>query len=233
MISVCMATYNGAQFIREQLNSILIQLGPDDEIIVSDDSSTDGTLDIVNSYGDSRIKVFAGNKFHSPIYNFENALRHANGDYIFLCDQDDVWLPNKVEVVRANLEIYDLVVHDCKVTDANLNIVQSSFFQSLSAGKGFWKNWIKNSYSGSCMAFKRKVLDYVLPFPPHIAMHDIWIGLLVERRGKVNYINMPLILYRRHGGNASFGNEKSHYSIGYRIWYRLVLLYQLLKRLYF
>ena len=90
MISVCMATYNGEKYIEEQLKSILSQLGENDEVIVSDDSSTDNTLAIVESFNDVRIKIFPNNKFHSPIFNFENALKQATGDYIFLSDQDDV-----------------------------------------------------------------------------------------------------------------------------------------------
>ncbi|MDE5758415.1 MAG: glycosyltransferase, partial [Allobaculum sp.] len=92
MISVCIATYNGERYIETQIRSILDQLNEDDEIIISDDSSTDRTLDIIRSLNDSRIKLFAGNKFHSRTFNFENALKQATGDFIFLSDQDDIWL---------------------------------------------------------------------------------------------------------------------------------------------
>lgn len=107
MISVCMATYNGGRFIKEQIDSILPQLSQYDELIVSDDGSTDRTLEIIASYKDERIKVFhhqkTGNKYYPTLKvcystnNFENALKQAKGDYIFLCDQDDIWEKNKVE----------------------------------------------------------------------------------------------------------------------------------------
>ena len=99
MISVCIATYNGSKYIKEQIDSILPQLDECDEIIVSDDSSTDNTLSILKSYHDRRIIIFTNQKFNSPIYNFENALKHAKGDIIFLSDQDDIWEFNKVQVM--------------------------------------------------------------------------------------------------------------------------------------
>lgn len=98
-ITVCLASYNGQNFIKEQIESILSQLSAIDELIVSDDISSDSTLDIVNSFKDDRIKILSGIKFASPIRNFENALKYATGDVIFLSDQDDVWLPNKVRVM--------------------------------------------------------------------------------------------------------------------------------------
>lgn len=95
MISVCMATYNGEEYIKEQLESILCQLGEMDEIIISDDGSTDNTLNIIESYNDSRIKIHINTGKHGFVYNFENALQKAKGEYIFLSDQDDIWLPEK------------------------------------------------------------------------------------------------------------------------------------------
>lgn len=229
-ISVCIATYNGEKYIKEQLDSILCQLDFQDEIIVSDDSSTDNTLAIIESYGDHRIKVFSNQKFHSPIYNFENSLKKAKGDYIFLCDQDDIWYPDKVDTMLKYLNKYDLVVSNCKVVDADLNVISESFFTICLSGKGFWKNLIKNTYLGCCMAFKKEVLFYALPFPDNIAMHDIWIGLSVELHGASFFLDTPLINYRRHGANASFGGGKSEFSFSYRLKYRFHMLYSLLRR---
>lgn len=103
MISVCIATHNGAHYIKEQIESILCQLGTNDEIIISDDGSTDNTIDILLAFNDKRIIIYHYKQpvksKHSHIYvckNFENALKHAKGDYIFLADQDDWWMPNKV-----------------------------------------------------------------------------------------------------------------------------------------
>lgn len=228
MISVCMATYNGEKYVAEQINSILLQLSENDELIVSDDGSCDGTIKIIQRINDGRIKIY-NNKNHGLIHNFENALKHALGDYIFLCDQDDVWKENKVCEMILHLNKYDLVVSDCMVVDKDLNVIFTSFFKQESSCKGLMKNLYKNSYLGCCMAFRRKVLEYVLPFPKHIAMHDIWIGLMVELHGTSYFLENPLMLYRRHGNNASPSSEKSHYSLFYKIRYRAYFVYYLLK----
>ena len=233
MLTVCIATYNGEKYIRQQLNSVLIQLGENDEVIISDDSSSDATVEIVRSFNDSRIKLLVDNKFSSPVRNFENALKYATGDYIFLCDQDDIWLPDKVKSMMPYLKKQcDLVVSDCKVVDADLNVISDSFYSCRLSGSGFWKNLIKNTYLGCCVAFKKDVLSYVLPFPKNIAMHDIWIGLSVELHGFSLFLTRPLMLYRRHGANASFGGDRSEYSFSYKIKYRLYMLFYLLKRKY-
>ncbi len=225
-----MATYNGEKFIREQLESILPQLSDNDEVIVSDDGSNDKTLEIIDSFQDVRIKVVRNEGKHSPTYNFENALNHAQGDYIFLCDQDDVWLPGKVAAMSEALQSCDLVVSDCKVVDVGLNVTAPSFFKLMVSGSGFWKNFYKNTYIGCCMAFKKGVLEYVLPFPEKIAMHDSWIGLSVEMRGKVMFLDEPLLLYRRHGNNASASSSKSDFSFYYKLKYRMYMLYKLVTR---
>src|SRR5687768_2114930 len=118
-ISVCIATYNGEKYNTEQLESILRQLPSDAEVIISDDSSTDNTLQIIDSFNDSRIHVWPNQKFRSPIFNFENALKHSHGDYIFLSDQDDIWMPDRIKKMLPLLNEFDLVVSDCKVVNDN------------------------------------------------------------------------------------------------------------------
>ena len=104
MISVCMATYNGEKFIEGQLDSILSQLDSKDELVISDDSSTDSTINIIKSFKDSRIKLYELQKFQSPIFNFENSLKHSVGDIIVLSDQDDLWESNKIKVIRDSFK---------------------------------------------------------------------------------------------------------------------------------
>lgn len=229
-ISVCIATYNGGKYIKEQLDSILTQLGKDDEVIVSDDSSTDDTLAIVESYHDSRLIVLANQKFHSPILNFENALKHVSGDYIFLSDQDDIWEMNKVKVMLPYLSQYSLIVSNCSIIDKDGNLIRESYFNSEVQRTGILKNLIRNNYLGCCMAFKREVLDIALPFPSKIAMHDIWLGLCASAFFSTIFIPNKLICYRRHGNNASVTAEASNLSWRYRISYRIYFLYQLIKR---
>jgi len=230
MISLCIATYNGGDYIKQQLESILCQLNGNDEAIISDDSSTDNTIKIVNSLNDHRIKFFTDQKYGTPIQNFENALRHASGDIIFLSDQDDVALPGKVDTMLAALRSANLVVSDCKVVDAQLDTLHESFFLLRNSGPGLLKNLIKNTYLGCCMAFDRKVLDAALPFPQGIPMHDWWIGLVGEWVGKCIFIQEPLTLYRRHGGNASPAAEKSSASIATKLRWRYCLVKGLIQK---
>ena len=178
---------------------------------------------------DRRIRIIDGPR-KGLIKNFENAIVHSKGDIIFLCDQDDVWKDNKVKTV---LDIFGntdctLVMHDACIVDSNLRISGCSFFEFKKCKKGYWRNLIKNSYIGCCMAFKRSILDYAIPFPDNIPMHDQWIGLLSERVGKVEFCNEQLLLYRRHSNNAS---EMTHLPLGEMVKNRAIMLKCINKRI--
>lgn len=232
MISVCMATYNGEKYIREQIDSILVQLGPNDELIISDDGSTDATLSIIGSYNDARIKLLRNIGKHGVNGNFEHALKHAQGDYIFLSDQDDVWLPGKVSACVQALQSADLIVHDCCVTDSNLHILHPSFFAMRGSAPGFWKNLLYNGYVGSCEAFRRSVLEYALPLPDELPVyHDGWLGSLADIKGKVEFIRTPLIYFRRHDSNTSQSARHSTFPLSKQISYRIKLLLLVIQRL--
>ena len=204
MISVCIATYNGERYIRQQIESIVCQLNVDDEIIVSDDGSTDGTLDIVKGIGDKRIKIIEGPGRKSPILNFECALKASKGDFIFLSDQDDVWKPDKVEICMKWLKTYHCVVSDAEVTDNRLKPLYPSLYDIMQVRQGRIYNTIwKNGYTGCCMAFRRNVLEASLPFPKDIPMHDIWIGNVAAYKYNVIFIPDRLIHFRRHENTIS------------------------------
>ena len=230
MISVCIPTYNGARFIRQQLDSIICQLNDEDEIIISDDSSKDNTLEVINRLHDSRIRVYKGN-YHSPIFNLENALSKAKGDVIFLADQDDIWLPNKVEVIIKYLKQYDCVVSDAIVVDEKENVLLDSFMAYHGSKPGFINNLIKNSYLGCCMAFNRKIMQLSLPFPKTIPMHDIWIGAIADCFGKPVFINDRLVKYRRHSNTVTNPEKKSKYSLLKKAVFRYNILVNILKRM--
>jgi glycosyltransferase involved in cell wall biosynthesis len=219
-ISVCIATYNGEKYILDQLHSILPQLGPEDEVIISDDSSTDKTVELIKSLHDSRIKIFAHNHYRNPVYNFQHALRQAGGEIIFLSDQDDIWLTGKVEAVLKALQKADVVVTDCKIVDDNLNVLVESYFELRKSGKGLLKNLYSNKYLGCCMAFNRKILDKALPFPPKLPMHDIWLGFISELFYTSVFIKQPFILHRRHLANTSSVSRKSETSLMEKISFR-------------
>jgi glycosyltransferase involved in cell wall biosynthesis len=224
-----MATRNGAKFLREQIDSIIFQLGADDELVISDDSSDDDTGAIARSYVDPRIKFLQNDSNKGVKGNFEQCLRSCAGDYIFLSDQDDVWEDEKINIMMHYLKIYDLVVSDCRIANENLETMHPSFFLVNGSGKGLFKNIFKNSYMGCCMAFNRKVLERSLPFPKNILMHDLWIGLIGELYFKVHFIQQPLVRYRRHSTNASSTGGKSRYRFGKKIIDR----YSLIKNLLF
>ena len=230
MISVCIATYNGERFIREQIDSILRQLSSDDEIIVSDDGSTDDTISIINSIDDKRIRIIEGPRKHSPTQNFECAMKEAKGDYIFLADQDDVWKPNKVEVCMKWLQEYDCVVSDAEVTDSNLNPLYPSLYAIMQVRHGRIYNTIwKNGYTGCCMAFRRNVLNASMPFPKDIPMHDIWIGNVAAYKYNVKFISDKLVLFRRHEDTISCNGKGSRFSLRQQLKFRINTIYHIIK----
>lgn len=208
-VSVAMATYNGEKYIEEQLKTILNQLRPEDEVIVSDDGSTDRTLEIVNNLRDKRIKVFNGPK-NGVKQNFGNAISKCSGRYVFLADQDDIWLNNKVAVMLEEFRKKDCtcVVHDAEVFDSKTDkTLYKSFFEWRGSRSGIWKNIWKNSYIGCCMAFTSDMKEYILPIPNDIEMHDQWIGIMCEKFGKSVFLPEVLLRYRRHDGNQSDMNR--------------------------
>lgn len=237
-ISVCMATYNGALHIEKQLASILENLDATDEVVVSDDNSSDETIAIVNGFNDDRISVVmndVANRGH--ITNFENALKHASGEFMFLSDQDDIWYHNKVEVMMIALKKHDLVVCDCKIVDGEMKLLNESFYALLSSGNGLVKNLIKNTYLGCCMAFNRKVLEKALPFPKDIISHDTWLGLMGELSGSCHFIPEKLQYFIRHGTNFSItdgqdamNDQISPYGFSEKMKMRWVLLKNVTKR---
>ena len=157
----------------------------------------------------------------------------AKGDYIFLSDQDDVWMPNKVEeMMKLIRNGYDCVISDCHVTDQSLNVVHPSFFELTRMKSGKWYNLLlHNYYLGCCMLFTRRVVEKALPFPKELPMHDIWIGNVAAFFFNTYFLHQPLILFRRHGNNASCTAQKSPYSLKEKFLFRLRILLPLFKRL--
>ncbi|MDE5790886.1 MAG: glycosyltransferase family 2 protein [Muribaculaceae bacterium] len=234
MVSVCMATFNGEKYILEQIESILPQLGKRDELVISDDGSTDGTLEIIRSLQDSRIKLLHNNERHGVAGNFENAIRHASGEVIFLSDQDDVWLPGKIEGMMAFLKDndYDIITCSCSFTDAYLNVTTEDYYAEKSPlDKSAFGNFIKDLWLGCCMAFNRRILTELLPFPPKVAAHDLWIALYGQLKFKCGYYPKVLQLYRRHDNTVSYAGEKSANPLRYKLSYRAYLINHLIKRL--
>jgi glycosyltransferase involved in cell wall biosynthesis len=232
MISVCIATFNSEKYINQQLESILKQLNDTDEIIISDDDSTDNTEEIIKSYNDKRIKFIKNRESKGYTSNFENALKHSSGEIIFLSDHDDIWHNNKVAVVMSKLQDFDFFVSDCSVIDENGNDIANSYFQIRKPRKTFLGNILKFGYLGCCFAFRRKILQKALPFPPRreLCTHDNWLLVNAFAFYKPFISDEKLIKYRRHGSNTSTGGFTSKTTNLFKIKYRFYLLFHLLLR---
>lgn len=208
-ISVAMAAYQGEKYLSVQVDSILSQLGREDELVVSYDASIDRTLEILQDYAqrDSRVKVVE-NPCPGVTGNFNNAIAHCTGRYIYISDQDDRWQPDKVAVVqRAFRETgCGLVIHNGVHTDEDLEPVGRPFFQMYRIGDGKLRNFAKPRMSGCCMAFTREMRDVILPIP-EIHGYDQWIALVCEFWGKIAYPPEILLYHRLHGGNVTQGRR--------------------------
>lgn len=229
-----MATFNGQLYIKDQIYSILKQLDHKDELIISDDYSTDNTLNIINEFKDKRIKIIFNELDPGYSGNFENAISHASGDFIFLSDQDDIWMEDRVKIMTRTLDNADLVVCNADYVDKNLHPLRQTLFTLRGGKKGFVYNLIKLRYLGACMAFRREILTKLLPFPRNkiLCPHDMWIALISEFYYKVEIIETPLILYRRHDSTTSNGGQKSNNNIYKMVLFRVYSAIQIFGRFF-
>lgn len=220
MISVCLTTYNGQKYIEEQLNSIAGQLMPGDEVIISDDGSSDNTLQFIEEFSSrvEGVKLYK-NSFRDPIKNFEFTLGKAGKSIIVLSDQDDVWMDTKLSLIRKELKDRKrtTLLMNGSIIDEKGEPTGQTIFQRLNSANGYYKNLWVNTFIGSSMAFTSDLLPLILPFPSTIAMHDWWIGLISEKLGSVILSEELSLKYRIHGENQSLGGS----SIGDKINWRL------------
>lgn len=232
LISVCLASYNGALWITEQLQSVLAQLPLDAEVLVGDDASSDETVRLIQGFTDPRIRLFCHSKRLGFIKNFEYLLAQCQGEYVFLCDQDDRWMPHKVtksvEAMRDHLE-WELLVHDAVICDADMHTIHPSLLTFLGGlserNQTFNRNLIRNHFPGACMVLRRRLLLQALPFPQGIPAHDHWMVQLALLRPKgLGILQEALLEYRRTQNNASPTTQGSRRSLCKRLWERLILV---------
>ena len=202
-----MAVYNGARYLQVQLSSILEQLRAEDELVIIDDASSDHSTQLLYDINDRRIRLYRNKHNCGVLASFERALSLAGGDIIFLSDQDDLWLPNKVSRILSAFHLntnVTLVTSDAIVIDEEGSIVADSFFKQRGRfSSGFIHNLVKNKHIGCTLAFRSSMLDFFLPIPKDVPMHDAWFGLINSIYGDTLYIDQPLIAYRRHANNLS------------------------------
>ncbi len=230
-ISVCLASFNGEKYIHAQIKSIIDQLGINDELIICDDGSTDNTLKIIDQFNDERIQLYKDRNHFNPIFNFESAINFSIKEIIVLSDQDDVWMPNRIDIIKSHFnktnEVkYNLLVMDAEGIDSEGNTLYPSMLKYLNARRGILKNIKKNSYIGCCLAFSKDVKNLITPFPINIPMHDVWIGIICDLYGSVYFDKRISLIYRRHGNNFT----RERYNIFRSIGWRIMLLFNLLLR---
>ncbi len=212
-----MATYNGERFLRQQLDSILAQSNQDWQLLVRDDGSNDNTVHIIEDYasrlpGKIRLVTDNGNRLGASL-NFGKLLEYADTKYIMFSDQDDIWLPNKIELtlnaMKAAERIYPdkpLLIHtDLQVMDSELNTIANSMwsYQKLFPEVGDDLNSImaQNVVTGCTVMINKKARAVSIPIPKEAVLYDWWIALNVCKHGKIVYLSIPSILYRQHSDN--------------------------------
>lgn len=202
--SIAMASYNGEKFIVSQINSILKDLSGKDEIVISDDGSTDNTIYLINQIikKDSRVRLIYGPKKGIP-RNFMNALVHCKKDIICLADQDDIWISGKRKKINKIFieKNCDLITHDMLFIDENG--VKICLDLERERRNGFIYNLLWSNYWGCCMALKREKLGEVLPFPKILNAHDQFIGLIFELNKSAFFLDDCLIYHRIHKTNKT------------------------------
>ena len=223
MIAILLCTYNGERFLKEQIDSLLKQTNQNFEIYIHDDGSSDATLAIVADYTERhRGKIHYLNdevKHRGAGASFMWLLNKIDADYYMFCDQDDVWLPDKVEHTYKRIKEVEcehsgvpILIHtDLQVCDENLQMLYPSFwkYQNFKVDISKKKEYIGfgNIVTGCTMIINREVKDVAFPYNNEL-MHDYWLALCVAKNGYIDNLKEATILYRQHGSNtAGIGGE--------------------------
>jgi glycosyltransferase involved in cell wall biosynthesis len=206
-ISVCMATYRGTRYVEEQIQSILEQLGDDDELVVVDDASPDSTAEVVAALPDARIKLVRNPVNVGYVRTFERALGLARGDFLLLADQDDVWLPGRVESMLTALRRHAVVSTSVAVLGEPATLPR--FRLSAADSERHVANVFAilvgyRPYTGCAMGLRREILRSVLPIPAFVfESHDLWIALVANTHGENVHLEAPSVARRLHDANQT------------------------------
>ena len=221
MIDILLSTYNGEHFLKKQIDSILSQSYTEWRLLIRDDASSDATLSILKNYQreyPQKITLLSDNIDTNlgVIKSFEYLLNKSDSKYIMFCDQDDIWLPNKIEVTLDAIKELEsihstetpIAIHsDLILIDENDKILHNSFWQFANINPKLLNTNIKflaisNSATGCTIMINQALKKLILPFPSKVYMHDMLIALTACRYGILHPIYQPTMLYRQHGNNT-------------------------------
>lgn len=215
-ISVAMCTYNGERFVEEQLKSMLNQTYKNFEIIITDDGSSDNTIEIINKYisKDDRIKLYINENNLGFVKNFEKSISLCTGDYIALADQDDIWKINKLEYfienIKENILIYsDAILIDDKGESLNAFLIAPK--NQLVSGSNNKAFLLSNCVSGNTLMFKKELINEILPIPKNTRFHDMWIAFVASTYGSIIAVDEPMTYYRRYEQQITNKVQKEEY----------------------
>jgi glycosyltransferase involved in cell wall biosynthesis len=210
LVSIVVATYNGEQYIEEQLNALLKQTYPNLEIIISDDCSKDNTVPLLERYAQqyTNIRIVKNTTNLGYISNFENGCKYASGEYLSLCDQDDVWEPEKTTVLMNAIGDAPLIYSDSlMVTEALEPIRRHSDLKQLATFDNPLYFATDNCVAGHAMIIRKDVVFSAMPFPLEMP-HDLWLAFNATLQGPVKYYDEAFVLWRQHSNNIT-GLKKS------------------------
>ncbi len=211
MVAVLMSTYNGQEYIKKQIDSVLNQTFSDFLLYIRDDGSTDNTISLIEEYDDERIRLICGKNL-GPAESFFDLLRQTeNCVHIFFCDQDDEWNPDKIEKMLEIIKKYDeptMVFSDFTMIDENSNVINESYekncgLQIENSEKILPKILAQPYVFGCASVINRKLADMVKYPPDGIEMHDCWISLVAASVGNLIYMPTQTIKHRFHSSNAT------------------------------
>ena len=218
MISIAMATYNGEEFIKEQLDSILQQTYKDFELIICDDCSKDKTLSILNDYAnkDNRIKVFVNHENLGFKKNFENAIKNCTGDYIAFCDQDDIWTPDHLEILYSEIDDKDLICGNAELIDKNGNKMGMNTYDCLTnfilpyTNIELFLNLLHGNFAqGTATMISKRIISQLLPIPEDVKYHDSWTASIAALNNGCKYTDKIVLYYRQHTNNQTITGQYS------------------------
>ncbi len=234
--SIVLASYNGESFIFEQLKSILIQMELNDELIIIDDCSTDNSIilikQIFEKYNRLNTFLFSNKENLGPKKSFEEGLKKASKDIIVLSDQDDIWTKNRLQRIKKNLNYFDFCTLNSYLWDnSNKDLKETSIltFDIMPPSKSIIRNIIKPSFIGCHLAFKAEYLDYILPFPNLVYMHDMYIGIFAILSKSLFVDSLPTMYYRRHLNCYTPKKTSLIFKISIRVRYFLAIIFAKIK----